>query len=122
MVKYNIAFKEVEELVSEILEQLNIELDEINLFPTDDIFRIIIKAMDVENIKTLSCIYSNDEFLEIEKDMSPAVNKFIWWWGDCLDSGVFSIPALIASKEKEVISLLISNDVDSNNDRNKKRI
>ena len=122
MVKYNKAFEEVEELVSEILEQLNVELDEINLFPTDDVFRIIIKAMDVENIKTLSCIYSNDEFLEVEKEMTPAVNKFMWWWGDCLELGVFSIPALIASKEKEVISLLISNDVDSNKDRNKKRI
>ncbi|EOI6867000.1 hypothetical protein ACRTA3_15160 [Yersinia pseudotuberculosis] len=122
MVKYNKAFEEVEELVSEILEQLNVELDEINLFPTDDVFRIIIKAMDVENIKTLSCIYSNDEFLEVEKEMSPAVNKFMWWWGDCLELGVFSIPALIASKEKEVISLLISNNTDSNNDKNKKRI
>lgn len=122
MVKYNKAFEEVEELVNEILEQLNVQLDEINLFPTDDIFRIIIKAMDVENIKTLSCIYSNDEFLEVEKEMSPAVNKFMWWWGDCLESGVFNIPALIASKEKEVISLLISNNADSNNDRNKKRI
>lgn len=122
MVKYNKAFEEVEDLVNEILEQLNVQLDEINLFPTDDIFRIIIKAMDVENIKTLSCIYSNDEFLEVEKEMSPAVNKFMWWWGDCLESGVFSIPALIASKEKEVISLLISNNADSNDDRNKKRI
>ncbi|CRY80763.1 Uncharacterised protein [Yersinia intermedia] len=122
MGKYDKAFEEVEELMSEMLEQLNISLDETNLYSTDDMFRIMIKVMDVENIKMLSYIYSNDEFLEVEKDMSPAVNKFMWWWGDCLESGSFSIPALIASKEKEVISSLLSDGIEINDEVNKKRI
>ncbi|EKN3890977.1 TPA: hypothetical protein ACPZTG_003781 [Yersinia enterocolitica] len=122
MGKYDKAFEEIEELMGEMLERFNISLDETNLYPTDDMFRIIIKVMDVENIKMLQFIYSNDEFLEVEKDMSPAVNKFMWWWGDCLESGFFSISALIASKEKEVISSLLSDGVEINDEGSKKRI
>ncbi|EKN4036979.1 hypothetical protein NUF46_003284 [Yersinia enterocolitica] len=110
MEKYSKAFEEVEVLMNEILEQLNIELDETNLYPTDDIFRIIIKAMDVENIKTLSYVFNYCEISEVEKYMTPVVNTFMWWWADCFEYGSFSIPELIAGKEKELIFLSMSEE------------
>lgn len=108
--QYDKAFEEVEGLMSEVLEQLKIGIDEIDLYPTDDIFKIIIKAMSVENIKTLSYVFNNCEILEVEKYFTPVVNTFMWWWVDCFENGSFSMPELIASKEKEIILLLMSKE------------
>lgn len=122
MKHYDKAFEEVEELMSEILDQLKIGLEEVNLYPTDDIFRVIIKAMDVENIKTLSYVFNNCEAVEVEKYMIPVVKEFMWWWVDCFEYGAFSIPELIASKEKELILLSVSEDIDNDSNRRLKRI
>lgn len=54
MTEYNTAFNEVDLLMNEMLEKLNISLNETNLYPTDDMFRIIVQEIDVENLKILS--------------------------------------------------------------------
>lgn len=78
--------------------------------------------MDVENIKTLSYFFNNCEAVEVEKYMIPVVKEFMWWWGDCFEYGAFSIPELIASKEKELILLSVSEDIDNGSNRRLKRI
>lgn len=49
MDEYNEAFNEVDLLMNEILGKLNITIDETNLYPTEDIFRVIVREIDVEN-------------------------------------------------------------------------
>lgn len=50
MVKYKKAFNEVNVLMSEILDKLNITLEETDLFPTEDIFRIVVMKIEVDNL------------------------------------------------------------------------
>ena len=45
MTEYNTAFNEVDLLMNGMLEKLNIALNETNLYPTDDMFRIIVREI-----------------------------------------------------------------------------
>ncbi|EBE8787275.1 hypothetical protein RE755_000059 [Salmonella enterica] len=121
MVKYEKAFNEVNVLMSEILDKLNITLEETDLFPTEDIFRIVVREIGVDNLKLISSIFMNDEYHEVKEDMTPAVNKFIHWWGDNLDYENIDIPALIAKKEESILSSIMPICSDSDKE-NKKRI
>lgn len=121
MVKYEKAFNEVNVLMSEILDKLNITLEETDLFPTEDIFRIVVMEIEVDNLKLISSIFMNDEYHEVKEDTTPAVNKFIHWWGDNLDCDTIDIPALIAKKEESILSSIMPIFSDSDKE-NKKRI
>ncbi|HDZ2361192.1 TPA: hypothetical protein RR196_000472 [Klebsiella pneumoniae] len=106
MTEYNTAFNEVDLLMNEMLEKLNISLNETNLYPTDDMFRIIVQEIDVENLKILSFIY-NEGSQEVIDNMTPIIKKFMCWWGDNLDYGTINIQSLIAKKEEKIISSII---------------
>ncbi|HDU4099491.1 TPA: hypothetical protein RFN17_004841 [Klebsiella aerogenes] len=121
MVKYEKAFNEVNVLMSEILDKLNITLEETDLFPTEDIFRIVVMEIEVDNLKLIFSIFMNDEYHEVKEDMTPAVNKFIHWWGDNLDCDNIDIPALIAKKEESILSSIMPICSDSDKE-NRKRI
>ncbi|EAN5014991.1 hypothetical protein B6G11_18085 [Salmonella enterica] len=120
MDEYNEAFNEVDLLMNEILGKLNITIDETNLYPTEDIFRVIVREIDVENLKALSSVYYDEKFQIVMEDISPNVRKFMYWWEDNLDYGAIDIQALIAKKEGEVIFPIIL--ANSDKDKNKKRI
>lgn len=106
--------------MNEMLGKLNITIDETNLYPTEDVFRIIVWEIDVENLKELSSVYYDEEFQTVMEDISPNVRKFMYWWEDNLDYGAIDIQALIAKKEREIISPIIL--VNSDKEKNKKRI
>ncbi|HEJ0375121.1 TPA: hypothetical protein SLP46_004499 [Klebsiella pneumoniae] len=106
MTEYNTAFNEVDLLMNEMLEKLDISLNETNLYPTDDMFRIIVQEIDVENLKILSFIY-NEGSQEVIDNMTPVIKKFMCWWGDNLDYGTINIQSLIAKKEEKIISSII---------------
>ena len=112
MGKYEKAFNEVNVLMSEILDNLNITLEETDLFPTEDIFIIVVRKIEVDNLKLISSIFTNDEYHEVKEGMTPAVNKFMHWWGDNLDCDNINIPALIAKKEEKIISSIILENSD----------
>ncbi|EGT5725085.1 hypothetical protein FZI38_21470 [Cronobacter sakazakii] len=122
MVKYKKAFNEVNVLMSEILDKLNITLEETDLFPTEDIFRIVVMKIEVDNLKLISSIFTNDEYHEVKEGMTPAVNKFMHWWGDNLDCDNINIPALIAKIEESVLSPAMSENSKSEIKQNKKRL
>ncbi|EPT4026450.1 hypothetical protein ACVQMG_004778 [Enterobacter roggenkampii] len=122
MVKYKKAFNEVNVLMSEILDKLNIILEETDLFPTEDIFRIVVMKIEVDNLKLISSIFTNDEYHEVNEGMTPAVNKFMHWWGDNLDCDNINIPALIAKIEESVLSPVMSENSKSEIKQNKKRL
>ena len=111
MTEYNTAFNEVDLLMNEMLEKLNISLNETNLYPTDDMFRIIVQEIDVENLKILSFIY-NEGSQEVIVNMTPAIKEFMYWWGDNLDYGTLNIQSLIAKKEEKIISSIILENSD----------
>ncbi|EPY8429404.1 hypothetical protein ACXG8O_004623 [Citrobacter youngae] len=54
--------------------------------------------------------------------MTPAVNKFMHWWGDNLDCDNINIPALIAKKEESVLSPVMSENLKSEIKQSKKRL
>ncbi|HCM9311149.1 hypothetical protein [Enterobacter kobei] len=122
MVKYKKAFNEVNVLMSEILDKLNITLEETDLFPTEDIFRIVVMKIEVDNLKLISSIFTSDEYHEVKEGMTPAVNKFMHWWGDNLDCDNINIPALIAKIEESVLSPVMSENSKSEIKQNKKRL
>ncbi|HDT3083403.1 TPA: hypothetical protein QHM55_004030 [Klebsiella aerogenes] len=122
MVKYKKAFNEVNVVMSEILDKLNITLEGTDLFPTEDIFRIVVMKIEVDNLKLISSIFTNDEYHEVKEGMTPAVNKFMHWWGDNLDCDNINIPALIAKKEESVLSPVMSENSKSEIKQNKKRL
>ncbi|HBR1661737.1 TPA: hypothetical protein L9L98_002150 [Klebsiella pneumoniae] len=111
MFEYNRAFEEVELLMNEMLGKLNINLNETNLYPTDDIFRVIVHEIDVENLKILSFIYSEGS-QEVIDDMTPVIKEFMYWWGDNLDYGTINIQTLIAKKEEKIICSIILDNSD----------
>ena len=119
MTEYNTAFNEVDLLMNEMLEKLNISLNETNLYPTDDMFRIIVQEIDVENLKILSFIY-NEGSQEVIDNMTSVIKEFMYWWGDNLDYGTINIQSLIAKKEEKIISSIILEN--SDNAKNIKRI
>lgn len=106
--------------MKEMLGKLNITIDETNLYPTEDIFRIIVREIDVENLKALSSVYYDEGFKTVMEDISPNVRKFMYWWEDNLDYGTIDIQALIAKKEGEVIFPIIL--VNSYKDKNKNNL
>ncbi|HFZ5865046.1 TPA: hypothetical protein ACILGU_002544 [Escherichia coli] len=122
MGKYEKAFNEVNILMSEILDNLNITLEETDLFPTEDIFIIVVRKIEVDNLKLISSIFTNDEYHEVKEGMAPAVNKFMHWWGDNLDCDNINIPALIAKKEESVLSPVMSGNLKSEIKQSKKRL
>ena len=115
MTEYNTAFNEVDLLMNEMLEKLNISLNETNLYPTDDMFRIIVQEIDVENLKILSFIY-NEGSQEVIDNMTSVIKEFMYWWGDNLDYGTINIQSLIAKKEEKVISSIILENSDKGKD------
>ena len=115
MTEYNTAFNEVDLLMNEMLEKLNISLNETNLYPTDDMFRIIVQEIDVENLKILSFIYSEGS-QEVIDNMTSVIKEFMYWWGDNLDYGTINIQSLIAKKEEKVISSIILENSDKGKD------
>lgn len=122
MGKYEKAFNEVNVLMSEILDNLNITLEETDLFPTEDIFIIVVRKIEVDNLKLISSIFTNDEYHEVKEGMTPAVNKFMHWWGENLDCNNINIPALIAKKEESVLSPVMSENLKSEIKQSKKRL
>ncbi|EGQ1119583.1 hypothetical protein I2J78_004441, partial [Salmonella enterica] len=56
MGKYEKAFNEVDVLMSEILDKLNITLEETDLFPTEDIFIMVVREIEVDDLKLISSI------------------------------------------------------------------
>ncbi|EEU9070488.1 hypothetical protein HDI70_000736 [Salmonella enterica] len=122
MGKYEKAFNEVNVLMSEILDKLNITLEETDLFPTEDIFGIVVRKIEVDNLKLISSIFTNDEYHEVKEDMTPAVNKFMHWWGDNLDCDNIDILTLIAKKEESILSPVMSENLKSEKKQSKKRI
>lgn len=120
MGEYNEDFKEVDLLMNEMIRKLNITIDETNLYPTENIFRIIVREIDVENLKALYFVFYDQEFQTVMDDVSPNVRKFMFWWEDNLDYRAIDIQALIAKKEGEIISPIIL--VNSDKDKNIKRI
>ena len=119
MTEYNTAFNEVDLLMNEMLEKLNISLNETNLYPTDDMFRIIVQEIDVENLKILSFIY-NEGSQEVIDNMTSVIKEFMYWWGGNLYFGTINIQSLIAKKEEKVISSIILENSDKG--KNIKRI
>lgn len=115
MTEYNTAFNEVDLLMNEMLEKLNISLNETNLYPTDDMFRVIVQEIDVENLKILSFIY-NEGSQEVIDDMTPVIKEFMYWQGDKLDFGTINIQSLIAKKEEKIISSIILENSDKGKD------
>lgn len=97
--------------MNEMLGKLNIALNETNLYPTNDMFRIIVREIDVENLKILSFIY-NEGSQEVIDDMTPVIKEFMYWWGDNLYFGTINIQSLIAKKEEKVISSIILENSD----------
>lgn len=88
--------------MNEMLGKLNITLNEANLYPTDDMFRLIVREIDVENLKILSFIYDEGS-QEVIDGMTPLIKEFMYWWGDNLDYGTINIQSLIAEKEDKII-------------------
>lgn len=111
MTEYNTVFNEVDLLMNEMLEKLNISLNETNLYPTDDMFRVIVQEIDVENLKILSFIY-NEGSQEVIDNITPVIKEFMYWWGDNLDYGTINIQSLIAKKEEKIISSIILENSD----------
>ena len=74
MTEYNTAFNEVDLLMNEMLEKLNISLNETNLYQTDDMFRVIVQEIDVENLKILSFIY-NEGSQEVIDNITPVIKE-----------------------------------------------
>ncbi|HGD8549830.1 TPA: hypothetical protein ACNE4D_003161 [Escherichia coli] len=122
MGKYEKAFNEVNVFMSEILNKLNITLGETDLFPTEDIFRIVVREIEVDNLKLISSIFTNDEYHEIKEDMTPTVNKFMHWWGDNLDCDNIDILTLIAKKEESIFSPVMSENLKSKKNRASKNL
>ncbi|EEG9161366.1 hypothetical protein V1581_20510 [Enterobacter bugandensis] len=122
MSKYKKAFNEVNLLMNEVLDKFKMTLDETNFYPTEDIFRIVVREIEVDNLKVISSIFTNNEYHEVKKYMTPAVNKFMHWWGDNLDCDYIDITALIAKKEESILSPIMSNHLDSETNQSKKRI
>ncbi len=113
MDKYEKAFNEFNVLMSEILDKLNITLEETDLFPPEDIFRIVVREIEVDNLRLISSIFTNDEYHEVKEDMTPAVNKFMHWWRDNLDCDNIDILTLIAKKEESILSPVMSENLKS---------
>lgn len=50
MSKYKKAFDEVNLLMNEVLDKFNMTLEETNFHPTEDIFRIVVREIEVDNL------------------------------------------------------------------------
>ncbi|HFI7281328.1 TPA: hypothetical protein ACGSIU_003080 [Escherichia coli] len=106
MEKYISAFNEIDFLMEELFEILKIGLGEINAYPGEDMFRIIVNKTEVEILKSINEMFAKNDFSEAHRLMSPNVYIFVNWWCDNLDFMSVNISSLIASKEK---ALIISN-------------
>ncbi|WFY93392.1 hypothetical protein NFK47_04770 [Citrobacter freundii] len=106
MEKYISAFNEIDFLMEELFEILKIGLGEINAYPGEDMFRIIVNKTEVESLKSINEMFAKNDFSEAHRLMSPNVYIFVNWWCDNLDFMSVNISSLIASKEK---ALIISN-------------
>ncbi|EML2454297.1 hypothetical protein RSU84_004782, partial [Klebsiella oxytoca] len=51
MEKYISAFNEIDLLMEGLFERLNIGIGEINAYPSEDMFRIIVNKTEVESLK-----------------------------------------------------------------------
>lgn len=103
MEKYISAFNEIDLLMEGLFERLKIGIDEINAYPSEDMFRIIVNKTEVESLKSINEMLAKDDFSEAHRLMSQNVYIFMSWWGDNLNFMSVDISSLIASKEKELI-------------------
>ncbi|EPT2485779.1 hypothetical protein ACVPNJ_005531, partial [Klebsiella pneumoniae] len=103
MEKYISAFNEIDLLMEGLFERLNIGIGEINAYPSEDMFRIIVNKTDVESLKSINEMFTKNDFSEAHRLMSHNVYIFANWWCDNLDFMSVDISSLIASKEKELI-------------------
>lgn len=103
MEKYISAFNEIDLLMEGLFEILNIGIGEINAYPSEDMFRIIVNKTEVESLKSINEMFAKNYFSEAHRLMSQNVYIFVNWWCDNLDFMSVDIPSLIASKEKELI-------------------
>ena len=121
MSEYKFAFQEVEMRVNELLNKLNIKLEDIDSYPAEDMFRIVVKEIEVENLKLLTSMFNKDDIQTVSERMSPAVSKFMLWWDENLCFGNVDIAALIARKEQMLILNSVP-DVLTDDDAAKHRI
>lgn len=104
--KYISAFNEINLLMEELFGILKIGLGEINAYPSEDMFRIIVNKTEVEDLKSINEMFAKNDFSEANRIMRPNVYIFVNRWCDNLDFMSANISSLIASKEK---ALIISN-------------
>lgn len=104
MEKYISAFNEIDLLMEGLFERLKIGIGEINAYPSEDMFRIIVNKTGVESLKSINEMFAKNDFSEALRLMSQNVYIFANWWCDNLDFMSVDISSLIASKEKELIT------------------
>ena len=75
MGKYKKAFDEVNLLMNEVLDKFNMTLEETNFHPTEDIFRIVVREIEVDNLKGISSIFTNNEYHEV---VIPPKNRCVY--------------------------------------------
>ncbi len=75
MSKYKKAFYEVNLLMNEVLDKFNMTLEEPNFHPTEDIFRIVVREIEVDNLKVISSIFTNNEYHEV---VIPPTNRGLY--------------------------------------------
>ncbi|ELQ5997232.1 hypothetical protein R2203_003399, partial [Cronobacter dublinensis] len=92
--------------MEELFGILKIGLGEINAYPSEDMFRIIVNKTEVEDLKSINEMFAKNDFSEANRIMRPNVYIFVNRWCDNLDFMSANISSLIASKEK---ALIISN-------------
>jgi len=121
MSECKVAFQEVEMRMDELMDKLSIKLEDMSSYPAEDMFRIVVKEIEVENLKLLTSIFNKNELQAVSEQMSPAVSKFMLWWDENLCFGNVDISALIARKEQMLILNSVT-DVLTDDDATRHRI
>ena len=60
MEKYISAFNEIDLLMEGLFERLNIGIGEINAYPSEDMFRIIVNKTEVESLKSINEMFAKN--------------------------------------------------------------
>lgn len=84
-----------------LFERLNIGIGEINAYPSEDMFRIIVNKTEVESLKSINEMFAKNYFSEAHRLMSQNVYIFVNWWCDNLDFMSVDIPFANCFKRKE---------------------
>ncbi|WP_232553999.1 hypothetical protein [Klebsiella pneumoniae] len=63
--KYISAFNEIDLLMEGLFERLNIGIGEINAYPSEDMFRIIVNKTEVESLKSINEMFAKNYFRKL---------------------------------------------------------